>query len=838
MSWNPTTANLASAALVAVVGVYTLYAARRTHLPWSRWRVLTMLTLRVLLLASLAAWCLDLRVAYRRHTRRVELVAVEDRSISLSAQGHQTVNGWLARAKAAGEKNGWSFKSVGFGGDLRGGSALAEALDEARSLYSGGGEKRMLVVSDGRWTTRDPADQAGRMRAEGVRVFAVPAEPDASQAMIAGIAAPPSAWRNVPAAVDVELRSPVAQACRLTLTVDGQRTESRDVQAGAGLTSVSLSVSLDKDGPHRIDVQAEFPQQAPGSEELRRAVVLVDVPLAPRVVVVSDLPAGQNLLESALTAGGMQARLCKPDALPAQWACDALVLDNVAADALTEPRMKAAERFVHGGGAIVFAGGRKSFGAGGYLGSPLEPVFPVLLIPRKEYPPYALAIVLDNSWSMNEGVAANVGKINLAKEIAIASMEGLNKGDWLTMVSFDSEYHNIINPTKVADLEPAKYEASRIGAFGMTNIRGGLQEAAKILKAIDAPYKHILLISDGHQTETGTDYSGLLAILDRDKVTLSTIGVGRDPEAKLLNTLAYSGKGRYYHAKSISEIPATVLQEARNMQDSLIVEAALTIKKLANDAALEGMDAAAMPPLTGYNRSRARTHAWTPVVVAPRNDPLLARMRYGDGQSLAFLSSSGGSWAKAWVEGRPAQYAAFWKQAVASVLPSPSRPLAPCVTYAFEGRPGLARPAPVFTIDLQADAKAEGMRASNSGMEPLAVPAVTGGAETMAWPVSAGDARSILVTEKGKANRAFSWSLCYGREFDDPARGVETLRRLCRDADGLWAPTAEQVFAPGQAVVDATLPTGVWLAIACFLLVADLLVRRMPAVTAVLRRIT
>ena len=106
----------------------------------------------------------------------------------------------------------------------------------------------------------------------------------------------------------------------------------------------------------------------------------------------------------------------------------------------------------------------------------------MLLDPKKEYPPFALAMVLDNSWSMNEALSSTVGKIDLAKEIAIAAMEGLNKGDWLTLVSFDSDYHDIIAPTKVKDLEPAKYEVSRIGAFGMTNILGGLTEAARILR--------------------------------------------------------------------------------------------------------------------------------------------------------------------------------------------------------------------------------------------------------------------------------------------------------------------------------------------------------------------
>ena len=148
--------------------------------------------------------------------------------------------------------------------------------------------------------------------------------------------------------------------------------------------------------------------------------------------------------------------------------------------------------------------------------TPLEPAFPVHLDPNKDYPPFALVVVLDNSWSMNEALGASVGKIDIAKEIASAAVDGLHEGDWLALVSFDSEYHNIIAPTKVKDLEPAKYEISRIGAFGMTNILGGLTEAARILLGIDAAYKHIVLMSDGRETEVGTDYSAAPEIAGAD----------------------------------------------------------------------------------------------------------------------------------------------------------------------------------------------------------------------------------------------------------------------------------------------------------------------------------
>ena len=88
-------------------------------------------------------------------------------------------------------------------------------------------------------------------------------------------------------------------------------------------------------------------------------------------------------------------------------------------------------------------------------------------------------------------------------------------------------------------------------------------------------------------------------------VSLSTIGVGTNVNAKLLNTLAYAGKGRYYHANRSRKSPRSLSRRPRGRRTSLTVEMPLAPKKLGDDPALAGIDVAALPPLAGYNRARA-----------------------------------------------------------------------------------------------------------------------------------------------------------------------------------------------------------------------------------------
>jgi hypothetical protein len=416
---------------------------------------------------------------------------------------------------------------------------------------------------------------------------------------------------------------------------------------------------------------------------------------------------------------------------------------------------------------------------------------------------------------MNEAVAGSVGKINIAKEIAIAAAEGLNKGDLVALVSFDSDYHDIIAPVKVDNLDPARYEISRIGAFGMTNLLGGLQQGARLLPGMDAVYRHILLISDGKETEVGTDYSRLLSQLERASITLSTIAVGSNANDKLMNTLAFAGKGRYYHSRTIQEIPQAVLQEARSLENQLVVRMPLPAVKLEDDPAISGLDVAAWPPLPGYNRSRARPHAWTPLAISRKRDPLLARMRYGRGQALAWLSSastpSGDS--------PGVNYTTFWRQAVVSVLPRPCRELP--VECRFAAGRLLYKVA--------------------AGEDRLEVSRLVGGkivtepaAKLAEIPTDASAA--ILISSRGRTNRAFAWRRTFGAEFGDVQQGRQTLAQIAALGGGQFDPSPQAVFGPGRQRLTFRIEPWMYLVLAAAMLIADLFVRRLPALQALRSR--
>ena len=87
---------------------------------------------------------------------------------------------------------------------------------------------------------------------------------------------------------------------------------------------------------------------------------------------------------------------------------NAIILDNVSARTLSYTDMENLEKYVKDlGGGLIMVGGDKSFGAGGYLKTPVEKALPVSTeVPTTlDLPGFALILVIDKSSSMAGSIA-------------------------------------------------------------------------------------------------------------------------------------------------------------------------------------------------------------------------------------------------------------------------------------------------------------------------------------------------------------------------------------------------------------------------------------------------
>jgi Ca-activated chloride channel family protein len=180
---------------------------------------------------------------------------------------------------------------------------------------------------------------------------------------------------------------------------------------------------------------------------------------------------------------------------------------------------------------------------------------------QAERPPVNLAIVLDRSGSMSGG-----GKLEKAKEAAIAALRRLGERDLFSLVIFDHEVETLVPPQSANNTEWIEARIHSIRARGNTALFGGVsQGAAEVRKHLEGRYvSRILLLSDG-QANVGPsqpeDLGRLGAALMKEHIAVTTIGVGADYNEDLMTQLAQHSDGNTYFVESSRDLPRIFAQE-------------------------------------------------------------------------------------------------------------------------------------------------------------------------------------------------------------------------------------------------------------------------------------
>ncbi len=201
-----------------------------------------------------------------------------------------------------------------------------------------------------------------------------------------------------------------------------------------------------------------------------------------------------------------------------------------------------------------------------------------LLREKAERPPVNLAIVLDRSGSMSGG-----GKLEKAKEAAIAALRRLGERDLFSLVIFDHEVETLVPPQSAGNTEWIEARIHSIHARGNTALFGGVsQGAAEVRKHLEGRYvSRILLLSDG-QANVGPsqpeDLGRLGAALMKEHIAVTTIGVGTDYNEDLMTKLAQNSDGNTYFVESSSDLPRIFAAELGDVLNVFAREVRLEIE--------------------------------------------------------------------------------------------------------------------------------------------------------------------------------------------------------------------------------------------------------------------
>lgn len=643
--------------LVALPLAAALWLWRPKSIPLTAMRI-AILVLIVLALAGLAITL---------PSRHGVVLAVADRSLSMpkTADAAQTETIRGLESERRGESR---VGAVSFGSDIRielppegarfgelgmsmgeDGSNLHDGIATALSLIPRGVPGRIVVMSDGRWTGKDPAAAALRAAAQGVAIdYRLMTRSTAADLAVERIDAPGSvspgesfviaAWIDSPRAQDVTIdfkRGATTIATGTQRVVAGMnRITFRDRAPRGGTLAYALQVAATPDDP---------------IPENNRARVLVGVRGPKPVLVVSGSP--QSRLAGVLAAGGIEiANEPQPE-----WSLDmltnhsAVVLENLPADEIGREGMETLASWVsEAGGALMLTGGKSSFQAGGYFKSPLDPVLPVSMELRREHRKLDVAIViaLDRSGSMGMPVAGARTKMDLANLAAAQVLDLLSPSDELGVVAVDSSAHVVADVDRIAGRKDLRSRILGIEAGGGgIFIYEALSMASRMLLTASAQTRHIILFADAADSEEPGMYRELLEQCRQANITVTVIGLGteQDVDAGLLRDIARRGNGRIFFTDDANDLPRLFAQDTFVVARSAFVDEPTAVQPTPALFSLAGRTFSGMPGVGGFNLTYLRNGAQPAVLTTDEHRaPLVAAWQAGSGRVLAYTGEVDG----------------------------------------------------------------------------------------------------------------------------------------------------------------------------------------------------
>jgi uncharacterized membrane protein len=561
---------------------------------------------------------------------------------------------------------------------------IADAIQIGSALFPEGGARRMVLLSDGLETAGQASDLASRARQSGIELSVVPLGADSqNEVEVDKVSSPQSVPKGQKYEVRVLLKTTSQRSAVVTLS-DGETEVGRqELELKQGQNVAVFEVGAPVEGFRVLTAQVASVDDHYAENNTASSYTVVRTP--PSVLIVSGSPDDAKPLQAALQASGIATEISDADGMPSHLDVlskyDTVVLANVSADAIGVERQTLLQTYVRDlGHGLVMLGGELSYGAGGYLRSPLEDVLPVTMDVRtsEQRASIAMTFLMDKSGSMGRchcGTAQTFdpsmrtefgpSKVEIAKLAISRAASLLNSSDQVGVVGFDSTSHELepLRPMKDIGASGLAQDLKSVDAAGSpTSLYSGLQGAIDQLKNSDAKLKHIIMISDGWTQQA--DFKSLIAELAADNITLTTVGAGEGP-GDVLKGLAEQGGGRYYTATNIYTLPDVLLKETVRLAGQYYVEKPFVPAVARDSPILKGLPGT-LPQMLGYNAATLKPEA-DPILRSPDGDPILAGWQYGLGRSVAWTPDMKGRWALNWVSWP--QFSQFAGQLVSWTVP-------------------------------------------------------------------------------------------------------------------------------------------------------------------------
>lgn len=544
-------------------------------------------------------------------------------------------------------------------------SRLSEGIQMAMAIAPPNTAARILLVSDGNETEGDLKGAAEIAAMNNIPIDVLPVEyAYANEVIFKRLNAPVRARSNQTISLRFVLNSTSYNAGRIYLNLNGMPVDlvpdsmevAADVQLKPGTNVQTISLPVGTRGVHQFD--AVFVPNDPAGDQIdanNRSSAITYVAGPGNILVVdADGKSGVSISEM-LGQCELEVKYVHasefPDNIARLMDTDAIVLANTSCSNFSYQQQEMLVRYVTDiGGGLVMTGGPEAFGAGGWIGSPVQEILPIDLDPpqKKQLPKGALVLIM-HSCEMPQG--------NLwGERVAIAATKTLSRLDLVGVLSYNwNGNNNWVYPLSEAGDKEGVLSAIKQMAIGdMPDLGAHIQLAYDALKDADAAQKHIIVISDGDPAPPTKE---LLAKVKDAGITCTGVAVfPHSPnDVQSLLWIAKNTGGRFYNVKDPQLLPKIFIKEAQVIKRALILEQPFVPQiTFSIDEILKGISGP-LPTLDGLVLTGAKGGLSRVIIANSEGDPVVASGQAGLGRCSVFTSALDSRWGSnwlAWTNGR------------------------------------------------------------------------------------------------------------------------------------------------------------------------------------------
>ncbi len=566
------------------------------------------------------------------------------------------------------------------------------ALKLALAAFPEDTARRVVVISDGNENRGNLLEQAMAAKSLGVQVDVVPIEYRYDrEVLVEKVSIPPDVKKGETVNINVVIRAsePTGGTLQIFQKADNYRAPAAGnekpvpVELQRGVNVFTLHQLITE--PNFYTFTAEFiPDKDSGDKRAinnvaegfthargKAQVLLIEGTHGEHAELIKALRAKEIEVKPLVApridgSGGIGGDLLPTDLAQLQ-PYDAVILANVPKEAFTESQHQLLASNCHDMGAgLIMLGGRDSFGAGGWMNTPVEKALPVdMQIKALKVQGIGAMALIMHATEMAEG---NYWQ----KVVAKSAINALSNYDYVGLLHFEGQEAWLFPMRAIGSGRGSMLRAiDRMTPGDMPAFDPLLQMALQGLNDVkDAMTKHVVLISDGDPAPPTSD---VMSQLIQSKITVTAILItshSNDPSViSVMRGLAQRTKGRFYYVTNPRALPRIYQKEARTISRPLIYEQQTGWAPRLNSPLTEPVMHLAddLPPITGLVLTAPKENELVEIpIVSPQPtgqvNPVLAHWTYGLGRSVAFASDAGRRWAKAWPDWK--SYAAFWSQVV------------------------------------------------------------------------------------------------------------------------------------------------------------------------------